>query len=124
MNILKLTGALVLGAAAVLFFLQNQALLADHVPVVLRLPLVEIRPMPPLGPSIGVMLAIAFAAGFGMAYLLGLMRRFKSALTIRKLKKELAATTPTANAGIVQANSTDSTSGPGSAVGLETSSSE
>ena len=73
----------------ILFWFQNMDLLKQKLPVVLRMPYLEMRPMPPDGPSIQIMLFAAFALGFGLAYLLGAYRRLQSAVRIRRLKKEL-----------------------------------
>ena len=80
--------------AGVWFWYDNIALLSKTVPINLRLPFVEIRPMPPHGPRIDVLLVIAFAGGFLLAYILGMMRRVRSAVQIRQLKKELKKANP------------------------------
>lgn len=76
-----------------LFLWENHALLDARLPVVLRLPLVEIRPLPPQGPSVMLMLVAAFTAGAVLMYAVGLPKRVRTALELRKLRKQAAGTT-------------------------------
>lgn len=71
------------------FWYDNAGLLAQQVPLALRLPFVELRPLPPEGPRIDVLLIIVFLSGFLLAYGFGLANRIKSMLKIRQLNRQL-----------------------------------
>lgn len=90
MNALKGILLSILALCAFLFLYQNWTVLSQSVSVTFRLPLLEIRPMPPQGPPVHVMLVASFAVGFFSAYLLGLYRRMQSALELRRLRKQVA----------------------------------
>ncbi|RMF12456.1 MAG: LapA family protein [Candidatus Dadabacteria bacterium] len=70
------------------FWVDNLATLAQPVAIRLRLPFVELVPFPP-GPRIDLLLGLAFVAGFVLAWSLGAWRRFRSALEIRRLRKQV-----------------------------------
>jgi hypothetical protein len=90
LDLLKMLLLALVAACAVLFWLQNASLLAQPLPAVLRLPLIEVRPFPPDGPRIDVLLVLAFAAGYALAYGLGIVRRIRAALEIRRLRRQVA----------------------------------
>ena len=70
------------------FWIDNLATLAQPVAIRLRLPFVELTPIPP-GPRIDLLLGLAFVAGFALAWSLAAWRRFRSALEIRRLRKQV-----------------------------------
>jgi len=76
---------------AVLFVWQNQDLLSQRLPVVLQLPLVDVQPLPPDGPRIDQLLVAAALSGFFLGYLLPLLGRLRTALEVRRLRREVAA---------------------------------
>ena len=89
MKWLKLLFVLLGLALGGLFLVQNESLLQQQLAVSLRLPLLHITSSDPAGVRLDVMLVIAFAGGFLIALTLGIWRRARSALLVRRLRRQV-----------------------------------